>query len=75
MVSLDEDPMRMVRRNKLLGMWAAEKLGLVGESADAYSTDLAMGTLDLNAATCLAKSARTSTMLAWPNPMRNFAAS
>jgi hypothetical protein len=36
----------MIRRNKLLGMWAAEKLGLVGESAEAYSNDLAVGTLD-----------------------------
>jgi len=39
--------LRMVRRNKLVGMWAAEKLGLVGASAKAYSDDLAMGTLDL----------------------------
>lgn len=47
MASLDQDLLRMVRRNKLLGMWAAEKLGLVGESAEAYSNDLAVGTLDL----------------------------
>lgn len=47
MASLDQDVLRMVRRNKLLGMWAADKLGLTGESADAYSNDLAMGTLDL----------------------------
>ena len=25
-----------VRRNKLVGMWAAEKLGLLGENAKAY---------------------------------------
>lgn len=25
------------RRNKLLGLWAAEKLGLVGEEAEAYA--------------------------------------
>jgi hypothetical protein len=55
MVSLDEDPMRVVRRNKLLGMWAAEKLGLVGESANAYSTDLAMGTLDFERSDVLSK--------------------
>ena len=30
MVSLTEDQLRMVRRNKLLGMWAAEKLSLTG---------------------------------------------
>src|SRR5262245_10447443 len=42
----DEDLLRRVRRNKLLGMWAAEKLGLSGESAEAYSSDLAMGTFE-----------------------------
>ncbi|WP_244564616.1 ATPase inhibitor subunit zeta [Rhizobium sullae] len=41
------DTLRMVRRNKLVGMWAAQKLGLVGESATAYSNDLARGTLDV----------------------------
>jgi hypothetical protein len=46
MSSLDDDLKAMIRRNKLLGMWAAEKLGLVGESAEAYSNDLAVGTLD-----------------------------
>ena len=48
MNSLNEETLRMVRRNKLVGMWAAEKLGLVGESADEYSNDLAMGTLDVS---------------------------
>jgi len=28
------------RRNKLLGLWAAEKLGLTGTAADAYSKDV-----------------------------------
>lgn len=45
MTNRDENLFRTIRRNKMLGMWAAEKLGLVGESAEAYSTDLAMGTL------------------------------
>ena len=36
-------------------MWAAEKLGLVGESAKAYSDDLAMGTLDLKRSNVLSK--------------------
>jgi len=45
MSSVDEDMKRMVRRNKLLGMWAAEKLGLAGDSATAYSNNLAMGTV------------------------------
>jgi hypothetical protein len=46
MTILDDDMKTAIRRNKLLGMWAAEQLGLVGESAEAYSNDLAMGTLD-----------------------------
>ena len=41
-----EDTKTMVRRNKLLGMWAAEKLGLSGAEADAYSDALALATLD-----------------------------
>ena len=28
------------RRDKLLGLWAAEKLGLTGEAADAYAKDV-----------------------------------
>lgn len=28
------------RRNKLLGLWAAEKLGLAGADADAYAKDV-----------------------------------
>ena len=35
-----------IRRNKLLGMWAAEKLGIAGRDAEAYSDALAMGSLD-----------------------------
>ncbi len=38
--------MRTVRRNKLIGMWAAEELGLLGEGTDTYSNDLCVGTLD-----------------------------
>ena len=37
---------RTIRRNKLLGAWAAEKLGLVGAEAEAYSQALAVGTID-----------------------------
>jgi hypothetical protein len=35
-----------IRRNKFLGMWAAEKLGLRGLDAEAYSDALAVGTVD-----------------------------
>ena len=30
------------RRNRLLGMWAAEKLGLTGEAATAYAKEVVM---------------------------------
>jgi hypothetical protein len=30
------------RRNKLLGLWAAEKLGLTGTPADVYAKDVVM---------------------------------
>ena len=45
MVSSD-DLKKTIRRNKLLGMWAAEKLGITGRDAEAYSEALAVGTLD-----------------------------
>jgi hypothetical protein len=35
-----------IRRNKLLGMWAAEKLNLGGRDAEVYADALAMGTVD-----------------------------
>ena len=41
-----DDLKQTIRRNKLLGMWAAEKLGITGGDAEAYSDALAMGTLD-----------------------------
>jgi hypothetical protein len=41
-----DDLKRTIRRNKLLGMWAAEKLGITGREAEAYSNALAVGTLD-----------------------------
>jgi hypothetical protein len=46
MSHLDEELKTTIRRNKLLGMWAAERLGLTGERAEAYSQALAVGTLD-----------------------------
>ena len=30
------------RRNKMLGLWAAEKLGLAGAAADAYAREVVM---------------------------------
>jgi hypothetical protein len=37
---------KTILRNKLLGRWAAEKLGIAGREADAYSDALARGTVD-----------------------------
>jgi hypothetical protein len=45
MTSFD-DLKTTIRRNKLLGMWAAEKLGLAGADAEAYSNTLAADTID-----------------------------
>ena len=45
MTSFD-DLKKTIRRNKLLGMWAAEKLGLAGADAESYSHALAMDTMD-----------------------------
>src|ERR1700756_3095452 len=46
---------RRFRLNKLLGMWAAEKLGITGRDAEAYSDALAVGTLDPERSDVLSK--------------------
>jgi hypothetical protein len=68
MTSIDELK-TTIRRNTFLGMWAAEKLNLVGRDAKAYADALAMGTSILSVAMCSAKFARTSTPRAWSNRM------
>jgi hypothetical protein len=45
-MSSSDDWKKRVRLNKLLGMWAAEEMGIKGRDADAYSDALALGTLD-----------------------------
>jgi hypothetical protein len=51
-----DDSKKMVRRNKLLGMWAAEKkLCITGQDAEAYSNALAVGTLDPERSDVLSK--------------------
>ena len=50
-----EDWKKTVRLNKLLGLWAAEKLGLTGRDAEAYSDALAVGTLDPERSNVLSK--------------------
>ena len=46
MAVFDDELRKTIRRNKLLGLWAAEKLGLAGADAEAYSDGLAMDALD-----------------------------
>jgi hypothetical protein len=46
MVHFDDELRKTIRRNKLLGLWAAEKLGLASADAKAYSDGLAMDALD-----------------------------
>jgi hypothetical protein len=46
MNSPNEELKATVRRNMLLGLWAAEKLSLAGDKAEAYAKDVAVGTLD-----------------------------
>ena len=50
-----DDWKKTVRLNKLLGMWAAEKLGITGRDAEAYSDALAVGTLDPERSDVLSK--------------------
>ena len=50
-----EDWKKTVRLNKLLGMWAAEKLGMTDPEAEAYSDALAVGTLDPERSDVLSK--------------------
>jgi hypothetical protein len=40
------DVQKTILRNKLLGRWAAEKIGMTGKEADAYSDALARSTVD-----------------------------
>jgi hypothetical protein len=41
-----DDLGKTILRNKLLGRWAAEQLGLAGRDAEAYSDALARATID-----------------------------
>jgi len=50
-----DDWKKTIRLNKLLGMWAAEKLGITGRDAEAYSDALAVGTLDPECSDVLSK--------------------
>jgi len=41
-----DDAVKTTLRNKLLGRWAAERLGLTGRDAEAYADALAKGALE-----------------------------
>ncbi|WP_414474634.1 ATPase inhibitor subunit zeta [Microvirga sp. M2] len=41
-----DDTGKAILRNMLLGRWAAEKLGMTGQDAEAYSDALARATVD-----------------------------
>jgi hypothetical protein len=52
----------MARRNKMLGQWAADKLGILGADADAYAKAVVIADFDEPAITmCFARCARIST--------------
>lgn len=36
----------LARRNRRLGLWAAEKMGLAGDDADAYAREVVLSDLD-----------------------------
>jgi hypothetical protein len=50
-----DDLKQTIRRNKLLGLWAADKLGITDRDAVAYSDALAMDTLDPERSDVLSK--------------------
>jgi hypothetical protein len=54
-MTVSDELKQTIRRNKLLGMWAAEKLGISGQDAAAYSNALALGTLDAEHSDVLSK--------------------
>jgi hypothetical protein len=47
------------RRNKLLGLWAAEKLGLTGAEADSYALSVVMAAFEDNASHDVLQKIRT----------------
>jgi hypothetical protein len=64
-----DDWRKTVRLNKLIGMWAAEKLGITGRDAEVYSDALASARSILSAETYSARFVRISTLRAWSNQM------
>ena len=62
------------RRNRLLGLWAAEKLGMSGDAATAYAKDVVAADFERSRrGACFARSSPISPPRASPSPSRNFA--
>ncbi len=63
------------RRNKLLGLWAAEKLGMAGAEADAYAKEVVMADFEeAGDDDVFRKVRRTSTPRASRSPITRSAA-
>ena len=63
------------RRNKLLGLWAAEKLGLAGDAANAYAKEVVMADFEEGGdTTSRRRCARISRRKASRRPSRTCAA-
>ena len=76
--AMDEDSKfkAMARRNKLLGLWAAEKLGKTGPDADDYAKEVVRADFEeAGTMMCCARCARISTPLASHSPINRFASS
>jgi hypothetical protein len=54
-MTIPDDWKKTIHRNKLLGMWAAEKLGITGRDAEAYSDALAVAPSISSASDVLSK--------------------
>ena len=58
------------RRNKLIGLWAAEKLGLTGAEAESYAKSIVMGDIENSVSTMsCARFARISMPRASSSPI------
>ena len=51
------------RRNKLVGLWAAEKLGLAGADAESYAKEVVMAAFDESGGSASPASAATAAMM------------
>ena len=57
------------RRNKLLGLWAAEKMGISGPEADAYAREVVLSDFEEKGdENVFRKVAASSTPRAWNSP-------